>query len=339
VVSIDNPARLGIMREVTRSVLEYFAGDLGEGDIILTNDPFSGGSHIQDVTLVKPLFVAGQLVSCGVIQAHLADLGGMALGGYYPFALEIWAEGVRVTPVKLYRGGALQNDALTMLTLNSRLPHLVDKDLQAMVGALDICQEEATQLGSQPMPMDYDQVLREIIARTATRVQAEIREYPEGVWSGECSLAHSCLNSTELLVRVRVTVSAGSLILDFSGSSAPAKGFVNSTAATTMSAALVPLLFLWQSAPANEGVFHNLSFVIPEPTFLQAKLPMSVGWSPYQPSLEIATAVASALAQVRQEMPPPEQLEAVLALPQLPFSVAGCGGQDCPFPSLRGDTR
>ena len=256
----------------------------------------------------------------------------MALGGYYPFALEIWAEGVRVTPVKLYRDGALQNDALTMLTLNSRLPHLVDKDLQAMVGALDICQEEAAQ--SQLTPAGYGQALHEIIAETATRVQAEIRQYPEGVWSGECLLAHSCLNSMELHIAARVTVSDGSVSLDFSGSSAPAKGFVNSTAATTMSAALVPLLFLWQSIPANEGLFHNLSFVVPDHTFLQAKLPMSVGWSPYHPSLEVAAAVASAFTQAQREMPPRSQLEAVLAVPQLPFSVTGCGRQDCPFPSL-----
>src|SRR5262245_46974518 len=110
IVQLYPPARLGIVGAVLHAVLTTFDGKLADGDIVLTNDPFSGGTHLQDVTLDTPIFLAGERVGYGIVQVPLADIGGMALGGYYPRAVEIWAEGVRVTPVKLYRSGQLQHD-------------------------------------------------------------------------------------------------------------------------------------------------------------------------------------------------------------------------------------
>src|SRR5581483_2945968 len=155
VVQIDNPARLAVADAVLRSVLAAFGGKFADGDVVLTNDPFSGGTHLQDATFVTPIFLQGELVGYGIVQVPLPDIGGMALGGYYPRASEIWAEGVRVTPVKCYRGGQLQRDALTMLLLNSRLPHLIEKDLEIVVGALEQCKTEVASLNVQYTSADY----------------------------------------------------------------------------------------------------------------------------------------------------------------------------------------
>ena len=125
-VTIDSAARLGILGAVTRSVLAYFGGRLAEGDVVLTNDPFSGGSHVQDVALLKPLFAAGRLLGYATLQVPLADIGGSALGGYFPRALEIWAEGVRVTPMRLYRVNSIVERRRTLCkdtaTTDSRRP-------------------------------------------------------------------------------------------------------------------------------------------------------------------------------------------------------------------------
>ena len=193
VVTIDKAARLGIVRGVSHSVLGYFEGKLAEGDIVLTNDPFSGGSHLQDVTLLKPLFADGQLVGYGVVQVPIADIGGNALGGYDPRALEIWAEGVRVTPMRLYRGGVLQRDALTMLTLNSRLPHLIEKDLEIMVSALESFQTGVISLVSQHTYEAYGQALQDILANTEALARAEIAKLSSGEWQSESGSIHSCL--------------------------------------------------------------------------------------------------------------------------------------------------
>ena len=334
VVTIDNAARLGILGVVTRSVLAYFEGRLAEGDIVLTNDPFSGGSHVQDVALLKPLFAAGRLLGYATLQVPLADIGGSALGGYFPRALEIWAEGVRVTPMRLYRGGVLQRDALTMLTLNSRLPHLIEKDLEIMVSALESCQNEVTALVSQHTHKAYSQALQDILTNTEGLARAEIGKIAPGEWQAESEPIHSCLEDGEFRVALRLLVADGTIRLDFTGSSAAAKGFVNSTTATTTAAALLPLTALWAAIPANDGLLRPVSFVIPEDSFLHAKLPMSVGWSPYQPSLAVGQVVSGALLQARAGQIPAKQLEAAFAPPALPFRIIGCGRSGCPFPVM-----
>ena len=332
VVGIDPAARLGMVRSVARTVCDAFSDNVAEGDIILTNDPFSGGTHIQDLTLLRPLFVAEQLVGWAVVQTPLPDLGGMALGGYYPFALEIWAEGVRVTPVKLYRTSVLQRDVLTMLTLNSRLPHLVEKDVQNMVDILELANTAVTALAARQTPAVYTQALDRIIADAAAQAQAALSALPHGEWRGESAPIHCCLEEADLHVTVRLTVSGQSVGLDFSGSSPAAKGFMNTTTATTQAAAVIPFFALWPSLPANEGVFQHLHISLPDNTFLHAKLPMSVGWSPYQPSQAVVQAVAAALGQTHQPLPPTKQLVAPVTAPPLPFTVSGCGRPGCPFP-------
>ena len=331
VVGIDPAARLGMVRSVARTVCDAFSDSIDEGDIILTNDPFSGGTHIQDLTLLRPLFVAEQLIGWTVVQTPLPDLGGMALGGYYPFALEIWAEGIRVTPAKLYRKGVLQRDALTMLTLNSRLPHLVEKDVQNMVDILELANTAVTALAVRQTPAVYTQALDRIIADTAAQAQAALSALPRGEWQGESGPIHCCLEEADLHVTVRLTVSGQSVELDFSGSSPAAKGFVNTTAATTQAAAAIPFLALRPSLPANEGVFQHLHISLPDDTFLHAKLPMSVGWSPYQPSQAVVQAVAAALGQTHRTLPPAKHLTAPVTAPPLPFTVTGCGRPGCPF--------
>ncbi len=332
VVGIDPAARLGIVRAVARTICDAFCDNIAEGDIILTNDPFSGGTHIQDLTLLRPLFVAEQLVGWAIVQAPLPDLGGMALGGYYPFALEIWAEGIRVTPTKLYRQGTLQRDALTMLTLNSRLPHLVEKDVQSMVEILELANTTVAALAAGQTPAVYTQALDRIITDTAAQAQAALAELPHGEWQGKSAPIHCCLEEAELQVIVRVTVSGEAVGLDFSGSSLAAKGFVNTTAATTQAAAAIPFFSLWPALPVNDGVFQPLYISIPDDTFLHAKLPMSVGWSPYQPSQAVVQAVTAALSQTHRPLPSAKQLTAQVTSPALPFTVTGCGRPGCLFP-------
>ena len=333
-VTIDSAARLGILGAVTRSVLAYFRGRLAEGDVVLTNDPFSGGSHVQDTALLKPLFAAGRLLGYATLQVPLADIGGSALGGYFPRALEIWAEGVRVTPMRLYRGGVLQRDALTMLTLNSRLPHLIEKDLEIMISALEACQNEVTALVSRHSYGAYSQALQDILTNTEGLARAEIHKIASGEWQVESGSVHSCLEDGEFRVVLKLSVADGTIRLDFTGSSAAAKGFINSTTATTTAAALLPLSILWSAIPANDGLLRPVSFVIPEDSFLHAKLPMSVGWSPYQPSFAVGQVVSGALHQARAGQIPAKQLEAAFAPPALPFRIIGCGRSGCPFPVL-----
>ncbi|MGE0824619.1 MAG: hydantoinase B/oxoprolinase family protein [Candidatus Binatia bacterium] len=337
IVTIDTPARLGIVRAVVRAVLDYFNGNFAPGDVIFTNDPFSGGVHVQDLSLVKPLFAGSEFVGYGVVQVPLADIGGMALGSYYPLAHEVWAEGIRITPTKLYRGGALQTDALTMLRLNSRLPHLVDTDLEVMRGALEFCQTEVAVVVGQGTHAGYEQVQLDILADTDLQVRTKINSLARGGWSSKSGAVHSCqtpADEVEYRVAVQLSVTDGAVQLDFAGSSAAAPGFINSTAAATTAAALMPFFSAWPAIPVNDGFCRAFSLLIPEDSFLHAKLPTSVGWSPYEPSLTVAQTVASVLSQSQTAQVPLKPVENAFIPPALAFVVTGCGHPGCPFPAV-----
>jgi N-methylhydantoinase B len=331
IAAVDNVARLGTLQSTADVITAYFAENLDTGDVVMTNDPYSGGTRIQDVTVVTPLEVSGRRVGYALVVCPLADLGGMALGGSYPFALEIWAEGVRVTPVLLYRKGALQRDALTMLTLNSRLPHLVDHDVRAMASVVE---EVAQGLSSAPATADLEATLGRCVDDCETAFRRRLEALPEGRWFGKSDAIHQCLDESELEVRVEVARVGGSIALDFAGSSAATRGFVNATSATTRSAAVAALAgLLPQNAPntgmprnaANAGMFPCVGLDIPEGSFLDARLPLSVGWSVYGAARGVGQAVTAALGCAGAALPPPDPL------PEFPFRTPGCGRAGCPF--------
>jgi N-methylhydantoinase B len=334
IVQIDNPARLAVADAVLHSVLAMFDGTLIEGDIVLTNDPFSGGTHLQDVSLVTPIFLQGKLVGYGIVQVPLADIGGQALGGYYPFALEIWAEGVRVTPVKFYRRGQIQRDALTMLLLNSRLPHLLEKDLEIVVGALTHCKTEVASLAAQYTLADYHQGAQKLLADTEAQARKAIKAFTFGKAHAQSVPIHSCLEDKEFRVVTRLSTVDDTVRIDFSDSSPAAKGFINATATTTKAAALLPFYGLWHSLAVNGGLLRVFSFVIPEGSLLNAKVPTSVGWSVYEPSLTVAYAVDARIQQAQLEYVSVPQIGGTFSPPALPFTITGCGRPGCPFPSL-----
>lgn len=264
----------------------------------------------------------------------MADIGGNALGGYDPRVLEIWAEGVRVTPVKCYRGGSPQRDALTMLLLNSRLPHLIEKDIEIIVGALTQSERDVTALADLHTAQGYTQAVHELLTETTAQARKALQMLPDGDWRGESAPIHSCLEEREFHVAVRMSVANGAVTLDFSGSSAAAKGFINTTASATKAAALVPFHGLWPTLSVNAGVLQPFSFVIPENTLVNATVPVSVGWSSHHPSLAIAQAVTHCLAQAQKTPIAVKHITDIFSPPALPFAVTGCGRLSCPFPSL-----
>lgn len=322
IAAVDNVARLGTLQTTTDVITQYFGEALDTGDIVMTNDPYSGGTRIQDVTVMTPLEASGQRVGYALIVCPVADLGGMALGGAYPFALEIWAEGVRVTPVLLYRKSALQRDSLTMLTLNSRLPHLVEHDVQAMASVVE---GVAREVGSAPWKADAESTLARRVDACEATFRESLQALPKGRWLGKSGAIHQCLETDELEVQVEVVPVDGALELSFAGSSAATRGFVNATSGTTQAAAVAALASLLPANTANAGMLQCLRFDIPEGSFLDARLPLSVGWSVYGPARGVRQALVSALETA--DTP----LSAPAPLPEFPFRTTGCGRAHCPF--------
>src|SRR4051794_27897403 len=133
------PVHVGAMPWAVKAVAEAYAGDIHPGDTFLLNDPYHGGSHLPDLTIIIPVFAAGDdgdaLRFWSVVRAHQSDIGGATHGGYNPGATEIWQEGLRIPPIRLGESGALRDDLIRMLASNTRIARDFRGDLMAMVGA------------------------------------------------------------------------------------------------------------------------------------------------------------------------------------------------------------
>src|SRR5215213_7988512 len=139
------PVHVGALPWATIAVEARFK-DVKPGDVILLNDPYHGGSHLPDLTAFVPVFDGDKRLLWTIVRAHQSDIGGATHGGYNPSATEIWQEGLRVPPIKLYEGGRLREDLLDLLALNIRNPRDFRGDLMAMVGAARLGRERLSPL-------------------------------------------------------------------------------------------------------------------------------------------------------------------------------------------------
>ena len=129
------PIHVGALPWAVKAVAEYFAGRIRPGDMYLLNDPYHGGNHLPDLTVLLPVFVGERLAFWSINRAHQSDIGGATHGAYNPGATEIWQEGIRIPPLKLYDAGTLRDDVMDMVATNVRHPRDFLGDLRAMLGS------------------------------------------------------------------------------------------------------------------------------------------------------------------------------------------------------------
>ncbi len=301
-IATDSALQMFWFAETTKNVADYFEFDMTAHDVVLTNDPYGGGTRVAEFTLVAPVAHEDLIIMYLAVRARMSDAGGELLGAINPAARELWAEGVRITPVKVVRDGRLQNDVLTTVLLNSRLPEAFRLDLDAMMAAINVGKQRLSDLlqtyGTTAVLRAADWGLE----YAARRVAAEISTWPEGDYRGESSLERDGHGRTDICVRVLVKVAKGHLELDFSESDSQSTAFINSTYANTWGYALLPILSVIDpSIPRNSGLADCVSVKTRKGTVVDPKLPAPTGWSHHHVGCEISEAVISALVQFMPE--------------------------------------
>lgn len=277
------PIFVGAMSFAVRAVIDKVARDsrdgrqeLAEGDTFIFNDPYEGGTHLNDFRLVRPIFHEGALFCWLASVGHWLDIGGNVPGGYNPKATEIFQEGVRIPPVRLVSAGRINPDVLDILAANSRLPTSNWGDLNGQLNALDLGERRLRQL--------LDEVGAETIAAAFTafsdRAEALMREairaLPDGRYSFCDVLDNDGIVDEPLTIALDLTVSGDTMELDFSRSSPPAAGPINISYSTSVAACYVALKHVFLDVPANAGCLRPISFVIPHATLLGAVAPKPV---------------------------------------------------------------
>ncbi|PWS35752.1 hydantoin utilization protein B [Falsiroseomonas bella] len=269
------PIFVGAMSFAVQAVIRRVQNGtpLEPGDTFIFNDPYEGGTHLNDFRLVRPIFRDGQVFCWIASVGHWLDIGGNVPGGYNPRATESHQEGVRIPPVKLIRAGAMQQDILDILNANSRVPNSNWGDLNGQLNALDLGERRLVQLIDEHGEAKLQSAFAALADRAAALMEAEIRTLPEGRYSFEDYLDNDGVVDERLTIALDMTIRDGRMMLDFSRSSAACLGPINISRATSVAACYVALKHAFPDVPANAGVLRPIEFVIPDDTVLGAGPP------------------------------------------------------------------
>jgi N-methylhydantoinase B len=272
------PIFVGAMSFAVQAVIRRVNDGAGlePGDTFLFNDPYEGGTHLNDFRLVRPVFRQGRLFCWLASVGHWLDIGGNVPGNYNPRATESHQEGVRIPPVKLLRAGVMQQDILDILAANSRVPQSNWGDLNGQLNALDLGEKRLAQLLDEHGEATLDIAFAALADRAAALMEAEIRSLPEGSYAFEDFLDNDGVTDERLTIALDMTVRDGGMVLDFSRSSPACLGPINISRATTVAACYVALKHAFPEVPANAGVLRPIGFVIPETSLLGVGPPRPV---------------------------------------------------------------
>jgi N-methylhydantoinase B len=302
VVAIDAPLHLATMQDTVARCLDQYQFDIASDDVIVTNDPYGGGSSVHYLTLLAPLGVEDETVAYLAIQAHMPDIGGTVMGNYHPTAWELWQEGARFTPLKIVTEGKRRRSAFDTLLLNGRAPEAYRGDLDAVLATANVGRERlAGLIAAQGLEL-VRRGMANSIDYSERRFRAALARLPEGTFSGASTLEHDGQGRRDLTVRVTMRCSGDGVALDFTGTDPQSAGFVNSPPSNTRAFALLPLLGLVDDAvPRNAGLLRALDVTTPEGTLVAPAYPAPTGWCREHVGFEIAEAVGQALAAALPE--------------------------------------
>jgi N-methylhydantoinase B len=272
------PIFVGAMAFAVKAVIDKVEsqGPIEEGDTVIFNDPYAGGTHLNDFRLVRPLMRGGKVFAWLASVGHWLDIGGNVPGGYNPRATESFQEGVLIPPVKLFRKGELQQDIVDILQANTRVPRSNWGDLNGQLNALDLGERRFHALIDE-----YgDDIVSAALDTAADRAERLMREQvaalPDGVYSFEDYLDNDGIIDERLTIALDLTISGDGMVLDFSRSSPPCQGPVNIARSTAVACCYVALKHVFTGVPANAGCLRPIRFEIPATTFLGVGPPRPV---------------------------------------------------------------
>jgi N-methylhydantoinase B len=277
--SDDHPGHVMPMPWSVRCAMEDFAGEIHPGDLILLNDAYRGGTHLNDVTLLAPVFEGERLTLIPAVRSHWADVGGASPGSYSGLSTNIYQEGLRMPPIKLYERGEPNRAVMRLIEANMRLPEHRRGDLNAMLGA---CRTAESRLRRLFAKYGTDTVLRAIainLDRSEARMRERIRMLPAGTYVHEDYLEYYDDGRFDpVLMRLSLTVAGDKVIADFAGSNPQVPGVVNSSLAVAGAGVFVALKStLDPDGAVNQGAFRPIELRAPAASIVDVRADAPAG--------------------------------------------------------------
>jgi len=306
-------------------------GPLEPGDVVITNDPYgsaAAATHLPDIHLVKPIFWEDRLVAYGAGFLHSSDVGGMVPASITPRASEIFQEGLRLPPKKLFKRGEVNRDLLDVILANCRIPEQNWGDLQALVAGLTTGERRMHELIRRFGPDTVDKAMDDLIDYATRKVEALIRQMPAGRYEFSDYIEDDVVSKIPIRLKVALTIADGEIHLDFTGSDIQVSSALNVPTAGKvhpfMSVALVNYFATRdRTIPLNAGVLRRVRMTLPEGSVVNPKFPAACGVR-YATVLRIYDAVLGALARaVPEDIPAASGGQGCMVALSLPDPEAG----------------
>ncbi|MCE4627635.1 MAG: hydantoinase B/oxoprolinase family protein [Desulfurococcales archaeon] len=293
------PVHIGSMTVGVKNIVSYLRSrgiELGEGDVIIANDPYITGTHLNDITLLKPVYYKGQHIAYLANKAHHVDVGGAVPGSLGGDVKELGQEGIIIPPVKLVTSGVINRDILDLIAANVRTPEYTLGDLRAQLASLNVGERRLRELAERYGGEILLQAWREILDYTERYVRRTIRDLGvRGEWTGEDYVE---LPGGDLKIRARLAIGDDEITIDFEGTSSQVDAPLNAVLGVTVAAASFAVKsILDPEMPVNQGFYRAIRIVAPEGTLVNPRKPAPVSAGNTETSQRIADTVFMALAK------------------------------------------
>jgi N-methylhydantoinase B len=318
------PVFVGVMQYSTGKLIEMIRDGKclppEPGDVYIVNDPYLGGTHLMDVRFARPVWRGGRIWCWLSNTGHWPDIGGAVPGGFSASATAVEQEGLRLPPVKLFKKGAMDPEIYAIITSNIRVADQRIGDIRAQAAALEVGEERLCALLDRYGDATVEVAIAELRRRAAEQMRARIAPIPDGTYRGKAFVDSDGVVDAPLEIALAVEKAGDRLTFDFSGSSPPCAGPMNSVLATTLSSVYLAMRHIFPDVPLSAGAFEPVIVKRPEGTFLDATYPRPVSGCAAEVSQRIAEAVFAALVEAVPE--------AVTAAPAGTSGNFGLGGFD-----------
>lgn len=294
------PVHLGSMVVALKEVLAKDQA-IEKGDDLLLNDPYAGGTHLPDLTLISPVFFEGVPVAYLVNRAHHSDVGGKSPGSFAGDSEEIFEEGIRIPPVKIREQGTMNQDVLDLILRNTRTPKMRKGDILAQIAANETGKKRLKGLLRKFGTEEFQRAVKEVQRYCRDRMKQKLREYPSGTYSAVDYLdGYAGTHGIKIAVEIELTHEA--IHFDFSGSAEEVNAPLNAPYAVTLAAVLFVVKALFDpNAPSNSGTYEPVEVTAPKGTILHAKPPSAVVGGNVETSQRIVDVLLQAAAEFAPE--------------------------------------
>jgi N-methylhydantoinase B len=273
----DIAVHVGTLHFTCKDVMRAFEGDMHPGDVYAINDPYAGGTHFPDVRLIRPIFSDGKIIAFSQSNGHWSDVGGSVPGSFDVTARDMFREGLRITPVRLFDKGRFCRDVAHLIAANTRDPASIIGDIHAQAQATQVCEREILRLVGKYGRGTVETGLSEVQDYVERAMRQRLAALPDGVWETQDFIDRDSPGSEGLIpIKVKLTIKGEKAIYDFTGSHPTINSIYNSAFGTTFSAVAAGMKTFFPDLPLNSGFYRVLEIVAPEGSIVDARWPVGV---------------------------------------------------------------